>query len=143
MLIEKLYRGEEIPEGTKRLKVAQLHNHIFERLKEEMEKKHVWLAVCTAAVDVGMRKVMRFRKRRRKLLGMLNKCRVYLGVQEIVLPDNWEEEGIYDGYGAVSKWREETGGSLHLALATAAVLEGDLPRAAVALEMEFEDIIKS
>ena len=139
MLLERLYQGLDIPNNTKTEHVLSLHDHLVGKLKEAMEKRHIWLAACTLAVNAGMWKGRRLRRQRQKLLCMINKCRSYLRLPYMTFHDGWESEGIYDGYGAIQAWRSRTGQSVHMAFAVAAGIEDDIPRMLIALEMELED----
>ena len=100
-LKETLYQGGEIPEGTNPDKVQQLRRHLFEKLfNEEMHKTHIWLAACFVAVMAGNWRGERLRKRRLKLLSLINKCCVFLGEEEVTLLEGWEMRGLYYGFGA-------------------------------------------
>ena len=61
MLLERLYQGLDIPNNTKTEHVLSLHDHLVGKLKEAMEKRHIWLAACTLAVNAGMWKGRRLR----------------------------------------------------------------------------------
>ncbi len=142
MLIERLYQGLEIPQGTDAQRVVHLHSHLVVRLVEAMKKRHVWLAACTVAVNAGVWKGRRLRRQRLKLLTMINKTRAFLGLPYIALHDGWENVGIYDGYGAIDNWRKETGESVNMAFAYAAAIEGNTPRVIAAVQAEIEDRVR-
>jgi len=108
-LIDTMYQGGKLPTTTDSAKVRQIHDYFAVRLSEEMQKQHVWLAACTVAVTAGMWRGNRFRKRRRKLLELINKCRTFLGLATVEFERGWENVNIIDGYGAHSEWANRTG----------------------------------
>ena len=107
-LIDRMYQGQELPASTKPEKVRQIHDFFAVRLSEEMQKRHIWLAACTVAVNAGMWRGNRFRKRRRKLLELINKCRTFLDLPTFEFERGWENANIIDGYGAHSLWQQRS-----------------------------------
>ncbi len=72
-----------------------------ERLTTEMKNTYRWLAACTVAVEAGRWGGERRRKRRVKLLAMVNACRTRLGQGALVMEDpRWALRGLHYGYGA-------------------------------------------
>tara|TARA_B100000809_G_scaffold265263_1_gene323542 strand:+ start:558 stop:1034 length:477 start_codon:yes stop_codon:yes gene_type:complete len=145
-LIDAMYQGGDLPASTKPEKVKVIHDHLTARLQEEMEKRHVWLASCTVAVEAGRWRGNRFRKRRRKLLVLINKCRTFLDVPVVELARGWENVNIIDGYGAHQQWMSQTGASLESSLSLANFILGpnkinDGGDFEVPSTLEFHDII--
>jgi hypothetical protein len=145
-LVDAMYQGGDLPASTKPEKVKVIHDHLTARLLEEMEKRHVWLASCTVAVEAGRWRGNRFRKRRRKLLVLINKCRIFLDVPVVALERGWENINIIDGYGAHQQWMNQTGASLESSISLANFVLGpnkinDGGDFEVTSTVEFYDII--
>lgn len=109
MIVERLYRGEGIAPNTRPDKIRQIRLLLLQRLATELDKTHVWLAACTVAVMAGEWTGRRLRKRRLKLLKLINECSLALEEAVLELPAGWEGIGIYDGYGAHHKFSKDTG----------------------------------
>ena len=78
------------------------------KLSNELSKTYRWLAVCTVAVEAGRWGGERRRKRRVKLLSMVNQCRSRLGMVEVVpKDDSWCMVGLYYGYWASNAWSKD------------------------------------
>jgi len=116
MLLEGLYAGKGLPASTKPGRARQVLRHLHVLLARECLKKHVWLATATRAVEPGQYRGERLRKRRLKLLRLLNEVREFLGEEPVILPEGWASFNLYYGYGAITKWRERTGASLNAAI---------------------------
>ena len=99
-LVDDLYAGKAIPKGTKPEKVELALGILSKKLNNEMEKRHVWLAACFRAVQAGLWRGERLRKRRTKLLGMINECRQHL---------QWDPAQLPDGKVRGRVWPEFTG----------------------------------
>jgi hypothetical protein len=145
-LIDAMYQGQALPASTKPEKVRVMHDYFTTRLLEEMQKRHVWLAACTVAVEAGRWRGNRFRKRRRKLLDLINKCRIFLDMPAIELVRGWESVNIIDGYGAHQQWMNQTGASLESGLSLANFILGpnkinDGGDFEILSTVEFHDII--
>ena len=81
-----------------------------ERLTTELTNTYRWLAVCTVAVHAGIWGGERRRKRRIKLLAMVNQCRTRLGLEPVLMEDEkWASVGLYYGYFATNEYARDHG----------------------------------
>ena len=126
MLIENLYQGRGIPENTKPEKVLGVMGVLERRLLDEYDRRYLWLAACTIAVEAGYWNGDRFRKRRLKLLALVNECRTYLELPLAEPPKGWEQRGLYYGSGAHTKYMQEHGVCLETSIFFGAALSGRL-----------------
>ena len=79
-----------------------------ERLDEEIVTPYRWFAVCTVAVEAGRWGGERRRRRRLKLLRMINSCRRASGMNEVVMEsDRWARTNLYYGYWAIREYEED------------------------------------
>jgi hypothetical protein len=96
--------------GFKDEHVQSAHDALTERLATELGKVYRWLAVCTVAVEAGYWGGERRRKRRIKLLAMINQCRTRLGMDPVLMEDSaWASVGLYYGYGATHSYGQDHG----------------------------------
>ena len=112
MLIERLYQGQGIPEGTKPVRVRQVMVTLLERLAKELNREpYLWAAVCTVAVEAGRWKGERLRKRRLKLQSLIQECASFLGEADPTahFPKGWESFQLYYGYGAAESYYRDRG----------------------------------
>ena len=79
MIIERLYQGKGIPEGTRPDRIRQVQKVLETRLKNKMHQQYNWFAVATKAVEAGHWGGARRIRARRKLADMIDECRVFLG----------------------------------------------------------------
>ena len=101
-----------------------------ERLATELTKVYRWLAVCTVAVEAGRWGGERRRKRRIKLLAMINQCRTRLGMDPVLMEDSaWASVGLYYGYGATHAYGQDHGMS-HGTAFILGLLDSDGPETA-------------
>lgn len=114
-LLERLYQGGNIPAATKPEKVRQLRTHLQTKLGEELGKEYVWLAACTVAVEAGTWGGERRRKRREKLMRMINMCNEWLQ-EPIMLLTKPVDHNLYYGYSAMHKWRKDNNTNLETAV---------------------------
>ena len=59
------------------------------------------MASCTVAVNAGTWGGERRRKRREKLLTLVNLCRTHLELEAIDPPKGWANHNLFYGYGAI------------------------------------------
>jgi len=103
MIIERLYQGKGIPEGTRPDRIRQVQKVLETRLKNKMHQQYNWFAVATKAVEAGHWGGVRRIRARRKLADMIDECRVFLGKRPVERPKGWENYGLRFGYGACSR----------------------------------------
>ena len=110
-LLDRLYMGEEIPNGTDHSRVKQMEQVLRDRLTKKLQQRYTWLATCTVAVQAGEWGGRRRVAQRQKLMSLINKCRKYRGIETIVPDNGWAYIGLRFGYGAchsvdeaVSSW---------------------------------------
>ena len=108
-LIDKMYQGIPLPSSTNPAKIKQIHDHLMDRMEAEIKKKHMWFASAYNGVQAGVWRGDRLAKRRRKLLRLINECRVHLDLLPIEPPKDWEYVNLYYGFGAYHKYEKETG----------------------------------
>jgi len=99
VLRQHLYQHQFVPAGTAPYKVLAILTWFTTKLQNELKKTYQWYAVCTVAVEGGRWGGERRRKRRLKLLHIVNVCRKYLDMPEVEQPNGWERVGLYYGYG--------------------------------------------
>lgn len=128
-LVEGIYQGRGIPAGTKKERVLQVHNALVERLLEKLNRRYLWLAACTVAVEAGYHGARRRIRQRQRLLAAVNECRRYLGEEPLTLPKGWEEANLYYGYSALHNFRQQTGLSLTEVVNLSFALSGKLTAA--------------
>lgn len=105
--------------GYKDKQIRQALEKLTDRLTSELNQSYRWLASCTVAVVAGTWGGERRRKRRIKLLKMINTCRVQLSLEPLVMEnDHWASSGLYYGYGAASKYGHDSGIGLPAAIFT-------------------------
>jgi len=109
MIIERLYEGKEIPEGTSKKRVMQVKLVLLNRFNEKLRTPYIWAAACYVAVVAGERGGRRRVQQRQKLYAMLKKCYDYLGEEMFELPKGWELENLYFGFDAIPKLAQRTG----------------------------------
>lgn len=108
-IVRALYAGNlSVLADAKDEHVQSALDMLQARLEDEMGKTYRWLASCTVAVEAGRWGGERRRKRREKLLTLINACRVRLGQEEFVPSDrNWSSFGLYYGYGACHSYGQD------------------------------------
>lgn len=104
MLMENLYQGKGVPEGTKPEVVRQLLSHLVEKMADEMCKEHIWLTIIPTAVLAGLWRGNRLARRRVKLAGIINECLMYIGAEPIEWPEGYEKKGLYYDWWAIEKY---------------------------------------
>ena len=109
MIIEKLYQEGEIKKGTCPHKVRQVLEVLCNRLGKELDRKYLWMATATRAVDAGRWNGKKFKNRRIKLHRLVCICCDYLKIDYPDMPDNWERKGLHYDYGAGDTYAEEQG----------------------------------
>ena len=81
---------------------------LTDRFVREMTTPYRWFAACTVAVEAGRWGGERRRKRRVKLLDMINTVAERLDREPLVMEDrHWEMQGLHYGYGAYASWAAE------------------------------------
>ena len=113
MLLENLYQKGQLPQNVNPNKVKQILVLLIGRLSMELAKTHVWLAVCTVAVEAGCWRGRRLAKRRIKLLALINVCAKELDMPPLdeELPEmfkkGWEQHNLYYGYGGIYGYADD------------------------------------
>jgi len=96
-----LYAGQGIPAQASNPHVFEVMVSLLERLQGELQKEYRWMASCTVAVMAGTWGGDRRRKRREKLLTLVNLCRAHLELEAINPPKGWSNHNLFYGYGAI------------------------------------------
>ena len=118
MILEHLYQKGTLPDNVNPAKVRQILVVLIEKLCVELTKKHVWIAVATRAVEAGWWRGERLKKRRLKLLKLINVCADALDMIPLeehrpdFFSEGWESRGLHYGYGAIYGYAEKTGVSV-------------------------------
>ena len=105
-LVKDMYAGKPIPENTKDEKVALASEFFRRRLNEELDKQYLWLARAFVAVEAGRWQGDKLKRRRVKLLSLLNKTRVFLGLELVVFESGWEMRGLFYDFDAIRRWEK-------------------------------------
>lgn len=110
-ILRLLYCNPEADLGGFRDEHVQLAMEaLTERLATELTKTYRWLAVCTVAVNAGLWGGERRRKRRIKLLAMINQCHTRMGMEPVIMEDEqWASVGLYYGYWATNAYAQDRG----------------------------------
>ncbi len=110
-ILRKLYASPRADlSGFREEHVRSARDHIRSRLESELRTPYRWLATCTVAVDAGRWGGERRRKRRIKLLDMLNTCRARLGLFPIrPKSEKWASYGLAYGYFAIGDYAHSRG----------------------------------
>lgn len=108
-IIDRMYQGYPLPPTTPNSKAQQIHDHLQDKLLGELNKCHRWLAVGYTAVVAGQWRGERLRRRRLKLLKLVNECRQFLRLPLLQPKPGWEMHNLHYGFEAVYRYAGELG----------------------------------